>query len=121
LALALSIAQWAIAGTYIAHAANLSLVGFVPVMIVGFMGVGIILKAAQLAQAIGGTITTTSGSLLLAGTIGGAMGSTLSTFKMPISGMKTTSSLLQGNDKDNRKSKSSTMDAIRHNMMKAQR
>ena len=50
LALALSISQWAIAGVYMDHATNLQIMGFVPVMIVGFIGVGIILKAAQLAR-----------------------------------------------------------------------
>lgn len=44
LALALSISQWAIADIYLSHAINVSLVGFVPVMIVGFIGVGILLK-----------------------------------------------------------------------------
>jgi type IV secretion system protein VirB6 len=120
LALALSIAQWAIAGTYVAHAANLSLVGFVPVMIVGFMGVGIILKAAQLAQAIGGTITTTSGSLLLAGAIGGAVGNTINTFKMPVSGLRSAKDFL-GGAKGQRSDGSAAMHAIRQNLMKSQR
>ena len=96
LALALSIAQWAIAGMYASHATDLSLVGFVPVMIVGFLGVGIILKAAQLAQSIGGTVTTSSGSALLAGTVGGAMGGALSSFKTPMTAAKTAQSLLSG-------------------------
>jgi len=82
LALSLSIAQWAIAGTYLDKALNVSLVGFIPVMVVGFIGVGVILKAAQLAQAIGGTVTTSSGSALLAGTIGGAVGGAMAGLKI---------------------------------------
>ena len=84
LALALSISQWAIADIYLSHAINVSLVGFVPVMIVGFIGVGILLKASHLAQSIGGNVSTASGSALLAGTVGGAVGSALTTLKMPV-------------------------------------
>ena len=84
LALALSISQWAIADIYLSHAINVSLVGFVPVMIVGFIGVGILLKASHLAQSIGGSVSTASGSALLAGTVGGAVGSALTTLKMPV-------------------------------------
>lgn len=82
LALSLSITQWAIAGSYVSHATGITLVGFVPMMVVGFIGIGVILKAAQLAQGIGGTVTTTSGSALLAGTIGGAVGSGLTALKL---------------------------------------
>ncbi len=84
LGLALSVSQWAIAGTYADKATHMSLVGFVPVMLVGFIGVGIIMNSAQLAQSIGGTILTTSGSALLAGTIGGAIGGTLSALHAPL-------------------------------------
>ena len=118
LALALSISQWAIAGTYLDHATGLLLMGFVPVMIVGFIGVGIILKAAQLAQSIGGTVTTTSGSSLIAGTIGGAIGSTLTTLKMPVSAMGAANTFfggVQGSDK----SGSSAMNAIRKDLIRS--
>ena len=40
LALDLSLIQWSIAGMYASHATNIDLVGFVPVMIVGFIGSG---------------------------------------------------------------------------------
>ncbi len=96
LALALSLAQWAIGGTYLNHATKLSIGGFVPTVIVGFIGIGIILKAAQLAQSIGGTITTTSGSSLLAGTIGGAVGGLLSTHKAAKPLTQPASTLLKG-------------------------
>jgi len=86
-------------------------------MIVGFIGVGILLKAAQLAQSIGGTVTTTSGSALLAGTIGGAVGSALSTLKMPMSVVGGASTLLGGSGD---KSGSSAMNAIRSDLIKAE-
>lgn len=77
LALALSITQWALVGVYADHAANTKLVSFVPILIVGFLGIGVILKAAQLAQSIGGTVASTAGSELLAGTVGGFIGAGL--------------------------------------------
>lgn len=118
LALALSITQWAIAGTYLDHASGLSLVGFVPAMIVGFIGVGIILKAAQLAQGIGGTITTTSGSSLIAGTVGGLVGSALTALKMPVSAVGATKTLLGGGN--NPEKGSAEMNAIRKSLIKAE-
>jgi type IV secretion system protein VirB6 len=94
LALALSISQWAIADIYLSHAINVSLVGFVPVMIVGFIGVGILLKASHLAQSIGGSVSTASGSALLAGTVGGAVGSALTTIKMPVPALRATKNFM---------------------------
>lgn len=84
LALALSITQWSIAGMIAERAVNISLVGIAPIIITGFLGIGIILKSAHLAQAIGGTFTTVSGSSLLAGTIGGAVGSAFTAMRMPL-------------------------------------
>ena len=84
LALALSISQCAIADIYLSRAISVSLFVFVPIMIVGFIGVGILLKASHLAQSIGGSVSTASGSALLAGTVGGAVGSALTTLKMPV-------------------------------------
>ena len=77
IAVALSFDQWAVAGIYASKAFGLGLVGFVGVMVVGAMGVGLVLKAAQMAQAIGGAASTASGSELLAGTIGGFVGGTM--------------------------------------------
>lgn len=118
LALALSIAQWAIAGTYVNQATGLSLVGFVPAMIVGFIGVGIILKAAQLAQSIGGTVTTTSGSALIAGTIGGVVGSALTTLKMPVSTVGAAKTLF-GGGKGGDKNTNAAMKAIHKGLITA--
>ncbi len=74
LGLALSITQWALVDIYASDAMDLTIVSFVPVIIVGFLGIGVILKAAQLAQSIGATVASTSGSELLAGTVGGFIG-----------------------------------------------
>lgn len=82
LALVLNFAQWAIGDMYLNPPADFSLVSFVPAMMVCFIGIGIMLKVAQLAQSIGGAVTTTSGSELLAGTLGGVVGAGLSTAGM---------------------------------------
>lgn len=74
LGLALTLMQWAIGGIYIDHALHLSVVGFVSITIVGFLCLGILLKSAQLAQSIGGTVTTSSGTGMLAAGIGGFLG-----------------------------------------------
>lgn len=88
LALALSISQWAIGGTYVSHAMGITLVGFVPMMIVGFIILGSLLKVSQLAQSIGGVVSTSSASTLLAGAIGGAIGGSISTLKSSGKGVK---------------------------------
>lgn len=119
LALALSIAQWAIAGTYISRAIDISLVGFIPIMIVGFIGTGILLKASHLAQSIGGTITIASGSTLLAGTIGGILGgTTYATFKMLIPMLRGAKELLNPSRRGKGGSGSVSMSAIRKGLIK---
>ncbi len=107
LALALSLAQWSVAAIYANHAARLSIVGFIPTMIVGFIGVGLVLRAAHLALAIGGTVSTLSGSTLLAETLGGAVGASLATKTM------------LGGGKFGNQSTTAAVRAIRHDLMKA--
>ena len=116
LALALSLIQWSIAGMYASHATNIDLVGFVPVMIVGFIGVGILLKSSHLAQSIGGCVSITSGSALLAGTVGGAVAGGLLAFKMTTAALDLTKNLLKGLIP--RRFKPEKMDAIRRTLIK---
>jgi type IV secretion system protein VirB6 len=75
LALVLSLVQFAIGDVYATHRVNMSLVGFVPMMVVGFIGIGVMLYVAHLAQSIGSGMSTASGSALLAGSVGGFLGS----------------------------------------------
>ncbi len=77
LALILNLADWAIAGVYQSHATHLKLVGFVPVMMIAVIGIGIILKTAQLAHGIAGNVSTVSSQSLWAGVVGGFVGSSL--------------------------------------------
>ena len=116
LALDLSLLQWSIAGMYASHATNIPLVGFVPVMIVGFIGIGILLKSAHLAQSIGGCVSITSGSALLAGTVGGAVAGGLLAFKMATAALNITKNLLKGLIP--RRFKPEKMDAIRRTLIK---
>ncbi len=78
IALALNFSQWAIGDVYFTHEKNLTIVGFVPTMLVCFMSIGIILKISHIAQAIGGSVCATSGTQLLAGSIGGFIGGAMS-------------------------------------------
>lgn len=67
LALILHLAEWSVAGMYQSKASHLKLVGFVPVMMIGVIGIGVILKTAQLAHSIGGTVTGFSAEAVWAG------------------------------------------------------
>lgn len=93
ISLVLNFLQWAIAGYYADHATGMSLVGFVPVLIVAIIGVALILKVTSYAQSFGGSVSTSSGSSLLAGVIGGAVGGGMSSMK---SSLSTTSTVAGG-------------------------
>ena len=88
LAFIFSLTQSVLVDLYATHASKISLMGFVPVMVVGFIGVGMLLKASHLAQIMGGTITTACGSSLLASTIGYQVVSMLSIGKIASSALK---------------------------------
>lgn len=77
LALCLCLAEWAIGGIYQSKATHLTLIGFIPVMMIGIIGIGIIHKTAQLAHHIAGSVTTLSANAMLASLIGGLLMSTL--------------------------------------------
>jgi len=116
LGLALSMAQWAIGGVYLDHALHITVVGFIPSMVVGFLGVGIILKAAQLAQSIGGTVSTSSGSELMGAAVGGFIGGSLAALRVPkkvMDTIKDSTRKIRGRGSDN---KSSRFDAMKDNL-----
>lgn len=70
LALCLCLAEWAIGGIYQAKAVHLTLIGFIPVMMIGIIGIGIIHKTAQLAHHIAGSVSTLSSHAMLASFVG---------------------------------------------------
>ena len=120
LALILSLAQWVISFTYATHAVGVTLVSFVPIMIVGFMGIGIMLKASHLAQSLGGVVTVSAGSSLLAGTIGGVVGRPLTMLRTPIAPVETLHATGTSGKTDTGVGKS-VMNGIRHSLSKVGR
>lgn len=78
IALALNFAQWAVGDVYFTHVTTITIVGFVPIMVVCFIGIGVILKISHIAQNIGGSVCATSGTQLLAGAVGGFIGGAMS-------------------------------------------
>jgi len=77
LGLTITITQWAIGTTYIQHALGIKLIGFIPFMVVGIVGIVLIFKMAGMAQSIGGVVTTSSGSTMAASLVGSFIGSSL--------------------------------------------
>jgi len=77
LGLTMTITQWAIGTTYIQHAIGIKLIGFIPFMVVGVVGIVLIFKVAGMAQNIGGVVTTSSGSAMAASLVGSFIGSSL--------------------------------------------
>ena len=87
IAFALTLVQWVVGAMLIDTVAGINLVGMLPMILVCFLSVGMILKVAQLAQSIGGTVTTSSGSAMLAGAVGGFLGASMAVmtpFKGPL-------------------------------------
>lgn len=74
LALTMSFLQWAIGDSYQQHGATMTLFGFVPVMLVSILGVGLLIKVSHMAQSIGGAVCTMSGHQFTAAAIGGFLG-----------------------------------------------
>jgi type IV secretion system protein VirB6 len=74
LALVLSMVQWGINDYQSSHMSTADILSFIPPVVVCVLGIGLVLKVTQLAQAIGGTITTASAAELMAAGIGGFIG-----------------------------------------------
>lgn len=73
LALSLDMSQWSIAGVYASKALNVSLVTFVPIMVVSFISIGLVQHVARLSHNIGGMITVFSSRANLATGLRGAV------------------------------------------------
>ncbi len=82
LALALSLAYWWVGFHINAVALETGNYGTLPVIIIGIICIGVILKAAHLAQNLGGVATNTGGSALVGGMVGGALGYSMASFRM---------------------------------------
>lgn len=94
LSLALSLTYWWEATNIGATALHIGNYGTLPVIIVGILCIGLIFKAAELAQNLGGTVTTASASAMLGGMVGGAVGGTMGSLNLLRSGSNTAGALV---------------------------
>jgi type IV secretory pathway VirB6-like protein len=86
LTLSVSIAYWWIEKNILgSKATDIGNAGTWPVVIIGITSIGLILKAAHLAQNLGGSVSSASASSLVGGMIGGAIGASI---PMTQTGMK---------------------------------
>ena len=76
--LALSLSYWWIAVKLGAHIVHMGTPGTLPIIIIGIVCIGMMFKAADLAQNLGGIVSTSSGAAMVGGMFGGAIGSTMS-------------------------------------------
>ena len=81
-ALVISLSQWFIADTYAQKAVNIHLMDIGPVVLVGIVCWGVVFLAAQQARAIGGAVNSSSAAALMAGTVGGAIGSAMTSLRL---------------------------------------
>ncbi|WP_231950619.1 type IV secretion system protein [Legionella spiritensis] len=72
--LCLHLIHWAIGGHYLNHAATVKAVDWIPVFLVACLCVMAILEVTGIAKSIGGTCSTSNGSAMVGGFLGGAMG-----------------------------------------------
>jgi len=88
LALVLTLFQWGIAEMYTSKAIGVQLVSIIPVILLGFIGIGLIKKVADYAQSFGGHVSTGSGAMMVAGAVGGAVGAALSATRFGMAPLK---------------------------------
>lgn len=94
LTLALSLAYWWIA-LYIGESAlDIGNYGTLPIVIVGIICIGLVWKAAHLAQNLGGIVSTSAASAMVGGMVGGAVGASLSTLNVGRLAMRPATSLM---------------------------
>ena len=77
LALGLSLSYWWLGSHIGASALQIGNVGTLPIIIIGVVCIGLTLRAAGMAQALGGSVSNASGSAMVGGIIGGAIGSSM--------------------------------------------
>lgn len=78
-------------------AGNIALVDCIVIAFVGLFGIKVITSVTQMAQSIGGAVTSASSSSMLAGAVGGVLGGIVATYNsdklMGMSGMNKTGNL----------------------------
>ncbi|MCB1826825.1 MAG: type IV secretion system protein [Coxiellaceae bacterium] len=93
LTLALSLAYWWISPLLDKTPLQIGNYGSLPVIIVGIICIGLVMKAAELAQNVGGTVSTSAGNAMVGGLVGAAIGSTVATYGKGKTAFLTTKSL----------------------------
>ena len=94
LTLALSLAYWWV-GLHIGESAlHIGSYGTLPIVIVGIICIGLVLKAAHLAQNLGGIVSNSAASAMVGGMVGGAVGASLSTLNVGRLAMRPATSLM---------------------------
>lgn len=82
LALGLSLVYWWLSAHKISNIIGLGNVGTLPVIIIGMVCIGFVLKAAQLAQNLGGVVSTSAASAMVGGMVGGFIGGAVSSVRL---------------------------------------
>lgn len=82
LALGLSLAYWWLGAHTVTNILQLGNVGVLPVIIIGMICIGFVLKAAQLAQNLGGVVSTSAASAMVGGMVGGFIGGAVSSVRL---------------------------------------
>ncbi len=81
LALMLTLMQWAVAGLLTIQDVQINAVCFVPIMVVGFIGAGLLLRVSSVAQSIGGTVVMSSMTSSLGAALGAFIGGSFAAFQ----------------------------------------
>ena len=80
--LALSLAYWWVSLHVGETALEIGNYGTLPIVLIGIICIGLILKAAQLAQNLGGVVSSASASAMVGGMIGGTIGASMSALRL---------------------------------------
>lgn len=72
--LCMHLIHWTISGHYSTHAANISATDWIPILLVSVLCVMAILEVTGLAKSIGGAFSSSNGSAMVGGFMGGVMG-----------------------------------------------
>lgn len=117
--LGLTFVQLVVQDQYATHGAHITLVDWVPIMITGILNLILILKIADYAKAIGGSISSSSASNMLASGVGGFVGGAFSSVNFAKSSGGVAQSAFSGVKSGFSKSgnaASSVMNAIRNKL-----
>lgn len=117
--LGLSFIQFVVQDQYVTQGVNITLVDWIPIMITGVLNLVLILKISDYAKSIGGSISSGSGSAMLASAVGGFVGGAFSSVGFAKSSIALSQGAFSGMKSGFSKSgnaASSVMNAIRNKL-----